>query len=106
MVVLSLRSDAGGLEPGGELLRDDDGAVAAAAAGDVDVDAEVAAWQVQEGQCVVQAALDDPLETGSGATYAWTWGARPGVARAHSWTWGARPVEWSIRSVTTGSLGV
>lgn len=41
--------------------------VAAAAAGDVDVDAEVAAWQVQEGQGVVQAALDDPLETGSGA---------------------------------------
>lgn len=41
--------------------------VAAAAAGDVDVDAEVAAWQVQECQGVVQAALDDPLETGSGA---------------------------------------
>lgn len=81
--------------------------VAAAAAGDVDVDAEVAAWQVQEGQGVVRAALDDPLETGSGADVRLdVGGARPGVARAHSWTWGARPVEWSIRSRTTGSLGV
>ncbi|MEE1728692.1 MULTISPECIES: hypothetical protein [Streptomyces] len=66
--------------------------VAAAAAGDVDVDAEAAAWQVQEGQGVVQAALDDLLEAGGGAS------VRLDV--------GARPVECSIRSRTTGSLGV